>query len=244
MIGSTSRSENPVEIRKTHLRNCAQAEGVVVVIDVLRAFTTTAFAFDRGASEILLVSTVEDAFEQRERDPDCLLMGEVDGLPIDGFDLPNSPAMIDTLDLRGRRLVMRTTAGTQGVVLARNAGPLYAAGLGVAAATAREIRRLEPDLVSFVETGVRARGGGEEDSACADYIAGLLTGSPPSREGIRRRVSGSRAALKFTDPNGVDFPRADLRLALQADRFDFAMRVERRDGLAILRPTGGGREPA
>ena len=45
-----------------------EVDGVVVVIDVLRAFTTAAFAFDRGADEILLVSTVEEAFEVREQE--------------------------------------------------------------------------------------------------------------------------------------------------------------------------------
>jgi hypothetical protein len=35
------------------------ASGVVVVIDVMRAFTTAAFAFAAGASEIDLVATVE-----------------------------------------------------------------------------------------------------------------------------------------------------------------------------------------
>ena len=58
-----------------------------MVVDVLRAFTTTAYAFDRGAKEIILVSTIEEAFELRERDGDYLLVGEVNGLPIDGFDL-------------------------------------------------------------------------------------------------------------------------------------------------------------
>jgi len=37
------------------------ATGVVVVIDVMRAFTTAAYAFEAGIGEIELVSTVEEA---------------------------------------------------------------------------------------------------------------------------------------------------------------------------------------
>ena len=59
---------------------CGEATGAVVAIDVIRAFTTAAFAFAAGARDIVLVGTVEEAFAQRERFPGALAMGEVDGL--------------------------------------------------------------------------------------------------------------------------------------------------------------------
>ena len=166
---------NHFNIQKRSLEDYNDTSGVVVVIDVLRAFTTTAFAFDRGAREIQLVASVDEAFARRKQDPGCRLMGEVNGLAIDGFDLPNSPANIDRLDLSGQRLVMRTTAGTQGVVLAAHASELYVASLSVASATARRLRAAEGDIVTFIETGRRGADGGEEDVACADLITGLLT---------------------------------------------------------------------
>jgi 2-phosphosulfolactate phosphatase len=42
--------------------------------------------------------------------------GEVNGLPPEGFDFGNSPTQVMKLDLRGRALVQRTSAGTQGIV--------------------------------------------------------------------------------------------------------------------------------
>jgi 2-phosphosulfolactate phosphatase len=44
------------------LSGVEEAHGVVVVIDVLRAFTTAAYAFDRGAEKILPVSSIAEAF--------------------------------------------------------------------------------------------------------------------------------------------------------------------------------------
>ena len=208
-----------------------------MVVDVLRAFTTTAYAFDRGAKEIILVSTIEEAFELRERDANCLLVGEVNGLPIDGFDLPNSPSAIQNLDLSNQRLVLRTTAGTQGVVLAKHARQLFVTSLCVAKSTANHVRALNPEVVTFVETGVKPKGGGEEDSACADYISSLLLKSPISVTDFRNRVLQSRAAAKFLNSESFDFPEADLEHALKIDCFQFAMKVESVGELLMLKST-------
>ncbi len=225
----------PIEISRTNLETCHHARGVVVVVDVLRAFTTAAYAFDRGALEILLVSSVEEAFELKRRDSRFLLIGEVDGFPIEGFDLPNSPSALGALDLSMTRLIQRTTAGTQGVVLASEADHLFVTSLSVASATARQVEALAPDIVTFVETGVRTGGGGEEDQACTDYIASLLTDIPVDPEATRDRVRSSRAAAKFSSPGSSDFPKKDLGCALEIDQFSFAMKVERKDALLVLR---------
>ena len=68
--------------------------------------------------EVVLVGRVEDAFALRRRWPDALVMGEVDGRRVAGFDFGNSTSAIARADLRGRRLIQRTSAGTQGVVAA------------------------------------------------------------------------------------------------------------------------------
>ena len=48
-----------MEIRLGSLaQDASEAEGVVVIIDVFRAFTTAAIAFDRGADHIVLVAEV------------------------------------------------------------------------------------------------------------------------------------------------------------------------------------------
>jgi len=225
-------------LQSATLQNCHTATGTVVVIDVLRAFTTAAYAFDAGAVDITLVSTVEQAFALQEKNPNTLLMGEVDGLPIPGFDLSNSPAELIGKPLEGRHLIQRTTSGTQGVVRSTQAETLLTSSLVCAGATARLIQEMNPASLTFVITGSRPGGWGDEDAACADYIEALLTGHQPDPEPILERVRQSAPGKLFSDPSQLDFKPADLECCLHIDRFDFVMHVIQEDGLFIMRAIG------
>jgi 2-phosphosulfolactate phosphatase len=67
----------------------------VVVIDVLRSFTTAAYAFAAGASTIYPVETIAGAFRLLRRVPDAATTGAVGGGdPIPGFDFGNSPSAV------------------------------------------------------------------------------------------------------------------------------------------------------
>jgi len=57
------------------LKHAKNETGVVVVIDVLRAFSTAAYAFAKGTKDIRLVSTIEEAFYWKEEIPQSLVMG-------------------------------------------------------------------------------------------------------------------------------------------------------------------------
>lgn len=218
-----------MEIHRSTLADCAEAEGTVVAIDVLRAFTTAAFAFAAGADRILLMGEVDEAFALHRELPDALLMGEVDGLPIEGFDFGNSPAEFLNADLSGRTLIQRTTAGTQGIVLAERASLLLTAGLTNASATARYLEAHAEGDVTLVQTGLRPEGRGDEDVACAEFIESLLRGSAVDQTGVLERVR--RAGQHLVDRDGP----ADLDLAVQTDRFGFAMPVTREEGFLVMR---------
>jgi 2-phosphosulfolactate phosphatase len=215
---------------------CDAAAGAVVVIDVIRAFTTAAYAFAAGAREIVLVGTVEEALALRERFPGALVMGEVGGLPVAGFDLDNSPAALVGRDLDGLLLIQRTSAGTQGVVRSLRAETLLASSFVCAGATARYIKRQLPSSVTLVVTGILPDRDGDEDTAYADYLAALLRGEIPDTAPFIRRVRASTAGRMFADPAQPEYPVADLECCTELDRFDFAMLVERRDGLLVMQP--------
>jgi 2-phosphosulfolactate phosphatase len=212
----------------------------VIVVDVIRAFTVAAYAFAAGARDVLLVGTEGEALALRDRYPGAWAMGEVEGLKPDRFDLGNSPAALAGLDLSGRRLIQRTSAGTQGVVCSvPGAEVLLACSLCCARATARYVQRISSETVSFVITGVHAgaeQNDGDEDLACADYVEALLRGKAPDIEPVVRRVLDSYVARQFYDPCRPEFPVVDLQYCVDVDRFDVAMRVERQGDLLVMKP--------
>jgi 2-phosphosulfolactate phosphatase len=226
-----------MEVRYATLDDCHTADGLVVVIDVIRAFTTAAHVLDRGAREIWPVAGIEEAFALRERHPDVLLIGERGGLQVEGFDAGNSPSQLDGVDFSGRTVVQRTSAGTQGIARSVRADVMLAASFVCATATVRAIRALADGRVTFVVTGASAARDGDEDRACADLVAASLTSGRHAAPGpYVDRVVHSDAARQFHDTDKPDFPAEDLDRATELDRFDFALRVERHAGRAVLRP--------
>jgi 2-phosphosulfolactate phosphatase len=219
----------------TNLETCSEATGMVVVIDVIRAFTNAAFAFSRGAKEIYPVGTVEEALKFKAQVPNSMACGEVGGLPPKGFDFGNSPTHTNTLDLSGRALVQRTGAGTQGIVQSIHADIILAASLVVANATVTYIRNLNTDAVTFVVTGQLTEERGDEDLACAEYFEALLQGQKPDPTPYVDRVYKSRDALFHLDPNLPEFPASDLDYCTKIDAFDFAMLVTRENGRPVIR---------
>jgi len=226
-----------MKFKYTDLETCHEATGIVVVIDVIRAFTNAAFAFSRGVKEIYPVSTVEEALKFKAEVPNSMACGEVGGMPPEGFDFGNSPTHTDTLDLQGRVLVQRTGAGTQGIVRSINADSMVAASLVVAKATLKYIHDLQPDCITFVITGQDGNGRGDEDLACAQYFEALLRGQKPDPTPYIDRVVKSRDALLHLDPNFPEFPKSDLDYCTNIDLFDFAMTVSKENGRPVMRAT-------
>ncbi len=224
-----------MEILRATLSTCDALTDLAVVIDVLRAFTTAAYLFAAGAEEIILVSGVQEAFDLREAMPGCLLSGEIDGIQIQGFDLGNSPSEIARKDFSGKRIIQRTTAGTQGVIRASNAKIILTAALTNLSATVRYIKKLSPHRVMLIQTGLFPElGAGDEDVACADAIDAMLSGRALDLELVAQRVRASYSG-RYYDGTRPDFPPEDLELALKLDAFNFAMVVERKNNLHIMR---------
>jgi 2-phosphosulfolactate phosphatase len=221
------RKHISIRIEYFTLENCASAMGLVVVIDVLRAFSTAAYAFAAGATEILLVGEVEQALDLSRR-----------------FDFGNSPSELMDKDLNGLRLIQRTSAGTQGVVCSQAADTLLVASLVCGRATASWIAARQPQAAAFIITGARSEGAlpgwpatkGDEDLACADYIRNLLDGAEADPEETARRVRQSPTGKVLANSKRPEFPVTDLDLCTAVDHFDFAMQVTRRDDLLVLQP--------
>ncbi|MDG3005068.1 2-phosphosulfolactate phosphatase [Paludisphaera mucosa] len=92
--------------------------GVAVVIDVLRASTTIVHALAHGCTAVIPCGEIDEARRVAAGLPrgSALLGGERHGVPIEGFDLGNSPGEYTAEACRGRTLVMTTTNGTRALL--------------------------------------------------------------------------------------------------------------------------------
>ncbi len=222
-----------MEIGYCTLDDVSACSGTVVVIDVLRAFTTAAVGVASGAGSWELVGTVEEAHRRRDADPETVLVGEVDGHTAPGFDHGNSPTQLAAVDLDGRPVVQRSTAGTQGVVRATSAARVLVTSFAIAGATARAVAG--DDQVWFCVTGAHSERDGEEDRSCGEYVEALLrTGADVDPGPYVDRVATSTAA-GFFQQDEADLPAADVPFSQVVDRYDVALEVERVDGRFLLR---------
>lgn len=189
----------------------------VVVIDVLRATTTITYALASGAKAVIPCLNVEDAREiaRREQEP-VLLGGECGGLPIDGFDLANSPSDYTSARIRGQTIVFTTTNGTKAMMQCRLAERTLIGAFANLSALAEELE--EVPKIELLCAGTR----GEitrEDVLLAGAIVERVAG-----HGAGRSVLNDQAAIA-----------ADAWVGLDVDASDAGKLA------AILRETRGGR---
>ena len=167
----------------THLlRTLVPAEELkgccAVVIDVLRATTTIVHALEAGAKTIVPCPSIDFAWEQakdlgREK---VLLGGERGGVPIDGFDIGNSPTSYTPKRLAGKTLILTTTNGTKALQTATHAESVYTAAFANLSAVVKVLGAEDKDI-HLICSGTDERIT-EEDCLCAGAIISELLKQP------------------------------------------------------------------
>lgn len=219
-------------VHATGIDGASQARGTVVVIDVLRAFTVSAYALAGGARECRLVRTVDEARRLAAGTPDAVISAEENALPVEGIDISNSPTRITETDLRGKILIQRSTAGTQCAAAATEAEDMFAASLVVAAATAQACLLRDPATLTLLASADHP-----EDHACARFIEGLIRHENPNLDHLLEPLRQAERYARVASGSWPGFPPTDLDLSLTPNRFGFAMPIGRAEG--FLRVTAG-----
>lgn len=215
------------------------AERTVVVVDVLRATTTIVEALAAGAKGLFPVGSIEEALRLANtlgRD-DVLLCGERKCLPIEGFDLGNSPGDFTPERVAGKILVMSTTNGTSAIMGAPGAARVIVGSWLNAGAVVDELVRsgAEPVIVC----AGRDRQFGLEDATLAGRIASDVMAARPEAEW--QANDGALAAMAlvraYADPAAL-FP---LTLAGQAivaaglgEDLAFCAQTDRHEAVPVL----------
>jgi 2-phosphosulfolactate phosphatase len=205
-----------------------KAHGIVVIIDVFRAFSVACYAFDSGASQYIAVCDIKSAFELQKKNRNSVLIGERNEKKIEGFDFGNSPTELLQADLKGAIVIHTTTAGTEGLVNAKNATVLLTGSLVNADAIVKYILSLKPEQVSLVAMGYRATISAEEDMLCARLLTERLRGQ--KRE-YSKEIDDLKAGAgkRFFESSNLEFsPPTDFFLCTMIDRFSFVLKAERR----------------
>ena len=229
-----------MQIKIDRLRAGAEtARGIAVIIDVLRAFTCAPLLFSLGIEKSILVSNPEEDLQLKAADENLILIGEIEGIPIEGFDFGNSPGQL----LRAqpslfvdKTIVQRTSSGVQGVIAALSvAEEVLLGSFNLAQATAKYISAKKPEHVSLVAMGWSLREEAPEDEYCARYLAHLLGTGRYDHVAALREIIFHKSTRKFIKNNLDHFPAEDPIICLQRNIYDFALRAEWENGLAVVR---------
>jgi 2-phosphosulfolactate phosphatase len=159
-----------------------------VVIDVLRFSSAVVAALEAGASRIIPVEDIETATRLADsgKRKTKLLAGERKGLPIEGFDLFNSPAEFTQRRVKGKTIIMTTSNGSRGVLLASKAARTIICSINNIGAVAGAVR--DAEILSILCCGSEGR---VEDL----YCGGLLLHEVADRVDMEALNDAGRLAM-------------------------------------------------
>ncbi len=172
---------------------------VAVVIDVLRATTTIATAFNNGAEAVQTFSDLNELKKQSSNWPSSsrLLLGERGGKRLEGFDLGNSPVALKPNIVNGKRLFMSTTNGTKSLDRVKDVKNLYVMALINRKAVAKRLLKENPDDVLILGSGWEGSYSLEDSLAAGSLASFLLEASPGSINLVNDEINAALALWSF-----------------------------------------------
>ena len=116
---------------------------------------------------------------------------------------------------------------------------LFAGALVIARATTEVLGDLGAQLTTLVAMGAGGVVRGDEDELCALYMRSLLEGRQGGNyeeEAIATLARCGHDGVRFGSPDEPWMHVEDMEIALDVNRFDFAIRVTREGELLVARP--------
>lgn len=212
--------------RLSLLEGAKKAEGLVVIIDVFRAFSLECYLFSQGIEKIYPVADVSEVDTLKTVLSKPVTFGERGGIKLEGFDHGNSPFNIKGIDFKGKSAIHTTSAGTQGLVASKNVDTLITGSFVNAQAISRFILEKQPKVVSLVAMGSHGLEKTEEDELCSEYIESLLIGKNyMDQENLLKRLKeAGHIFLESVHPDSM--PKEDYEMCLAMNKFDFVIEVK------------------
>jgi 2-phosphosulfolactate phosphatase len=205
------------------LEDADQATGLVVVIDVFRAFSTACYLFAAGVKKIIPVADIDLAYQLKKENPEFILVGERNGKIQPGFDFGNSPWQIRDFDWKDKTIIHTTTSGTQGIIKAKEAKEIITGSFVNAQAIVNYINNKKPEAVSFICTYTANEHIANEDLLCARYLKKALLKEKNDFNKTVENLKRDGFANHFFDPGIISHPVEDFDLCMQLDKFNFVL---------------------
>ncbi len=214
-----------IEITRS-LEGAKTADGITVVIDVFRASNTIIACLAGGAEYIIPVGELIDAYSLKEENPDHLLFGERGGIPPKGFDYDNSPAKATQLDLKNKKIILTTSAGSQGIIHSKNAAEILIGSFANAQAILEYLKNKDPEKITLLAIGNQAIEPATEDEECAKYLKSQLEGSENNMDQIRESILNSDGAKRLRRLDQQE----DLEFCLKLNTYKILPKFDRVTG--------------
>lgn len=229
-----------MEIKVLHLLEGAKkAVGLTVIIDVFRAFSTACYLFSRGAKSIIITDSIKEARYLKNNNNDLILVGERNGKKIKDFDFGNSPSRIIQNEFKNKNIVLTTSAGTRGIIAAKNSIEIVTASFLNADSVVNFLSdyKMRNKKISIVAMGNNGLEKNIEDKLCAEYIYNRLKGKILDKEKIINKIYNDETSDRFFDKNVKSSPKKDLELCLKFNVFNFVLKIKKENKLTYLEKT-------
>lgn len=204
--------------------NASLISGFTIVVDVFRAFSVSYYIDHNNPERYIISESIEHSFQLKERVRHPLLIGERQGIKIEGFDFGNSPTEIRNRDFSSNTIIHTTTAGTRGLLLQPADNEVVVGSFVNTEALLDYIRRRNIQKVNIYCTAEKGALYGEEDYLFAEYFRNRLLGKESHFDAIMlqlRRGSGKG----FSDTGFA--PYTDFLYCLDVSRFHSLLRRKR-----------------
>ncbi|WP_205601325.1 2-phosphosulfolactate phosphatase [Virgibacillus sp. YIM 98842] len=208
------------------IEGAKEAKGLAVIIDVFRAFSVACYIADKDPKSLIAVGNIEEAYCLKEEEgKNAVLIGERESVMQPGFDYGNSPSSVKDVNFWQQTVIHTTSAGTQGIVNAKQAEEIITGSFVNVQAIVHYIRKKNPETVTLVCMGWCGTEAADEDQFCAEYIQKALLGVDNDFDGIIEFLRNKSSTPSFmTEAASKEEALEDFDLCLALDRFDFVLR--------------------
>jgi 2-phosphosulfolactate phosphatase len=168
-----------VEFVPQDSRKASERGDLIIVIDVLRASTSIITSLANNAKSVTPVQTLQEALQLKKEHSNYVLVGERNGVKIQGFNLGNSPISLTVENVQNKNLIMKTTNGTKTLIKLQGSKWVVIGAFLNASAVAKK----SAEIASKNGVGISVVLAGEEnhfaleDFICAGAIVERLSNS-------------------------------------------------------------------